>query len=182
MLIEKSETKSEDSVSSGLPDLLTCLFKCPPPEAKSVSRPCLKSQCPICRLLESTSVIPKTEDSMVQGVFDCRSSNVVYVVHCKLCHLQYVGETGVQLVQRFSAHLKSVRLKKGALGEHFASEGHEWRSHLRIVVIQGNFWWTPARKRAEKEWISRLGSVHPAGMNRNRGSVARIPFLNFFRF
>jgi hypothetical protein len=45
----------------------------------------------------------------------CRTSNVVYAVHCKKCkHIVYVGETETMLKDRIQNHLSDIRTFKVA--------------------------------------------------------------------
>jgi hypothetical protein len=56
---------------------------------------------------------------------NCRTSNVVYAVHCKKCkHIVYVGETETMLKDRIQNHLQvkhDYRLKSGELYPFFYS-------------------------------------------------------------
>ena len=37
----------------------------------------------------------------------CHSKNLIYLIECKRCHLQYIGETKRQLGERFGKHRRS---------------------------------------------------------------------------
>lgn len=95
-----------------------------------------------------------------------RSKNCVYLISCKKCGIQYVGETGNTLLTRFTQHRYNILHKKNThtyLVKHFLSHG--WDS-VTATVIQLNPRWTPQlRRRAEKTWIAKLDTVHPRGLN-----------------
>jgi hypothetical protein len=59
---------------------------------------------------------------------NCRTSNVVYAVHCTKCkHIVYVGETETMLKDRIQNHLSDIRTcKKYDKPDsiHFNSKGH----------------------------------------------------------
>ena len=60
---------------------------------------------------------------------NCRTSNVVYAVHCKKCkHIVYVGETETMLKDRIQNHLSDIRTCKKKYDKpvsiHFNSKGH----------------------------------------------------------
>ena len=48
---------------------------------------------------------PKTND---ENYLDCRSQNIIYLIFCKVCNFQYVGETKTKLQKRFSSHKSSI--------------------------------------------------------------------------
>ena len=51
--------------------------------------------------------------------------SIVYLITCKKCGIQYVGETGQQLKRRMSNHRNRVkRLQPQPLYKHFNSDGH----------------------------------------------------------
>ena len=55
---------------------------------------------------------------------DCRSENVVYLVTCNVCRLQYVGETSRGFSIRMREHLDKIRKgdKSQHLYRHFNSD------------------------------------------------------------
>lgn len=139
-------------------------------------------RCPLCPFMQRTSVLPKS-GIPIFGRFECRSSNVVYIVHCTQCHMQYVGETGGELRQRFRGHLQLIKEGKGALGEHFRA-CRTWplerQPPMVVVALQGGFWLSATRKAAEKRWIEKLGTLSPRGLNRNKGTVLRNIWAKLF--
>ena len=40
----------------------------------------------------------------------CETFNVIYLIQCRLCNLQYIGETKRRLKDRFNEHLYSTLL------------------------------------------------------------------------
>ena len=51
---------------------------------------------------------------------NCRTSNVVYAVHCKKCkHIVYVGETETMLKDRIQNHLSDIRICKKNMTNRF---------------------------------------------------------------
>ena len=43
-----------------------------------------------------------------KGHLDCTSVSVVYLITCKNCGIQYIGQTGNSLRQRMYAHLNDI--------------------------------------------------------------------------
>ena len=79
----------------------------------------------------------------VNHVFDCDSEGVIYLITCKKCGLQYVGNTVTSFRLRFNNHKSSMmrygKGKRGICGQklyaHFYTEGHEGLMDLEIQVI-----------------------------------------------
>ena len=95
-----------------------------------------------------------------------KSKNCVYVIQCKQCNIHYVGETGNTIATRFTQHRHNITKQKNTkthLVQHFLQHG--WQSVRAMVVESNPRWSTAQRRRAEKIWISRLGSRYPGGLN-----------------
>ena len=105
----------------------------------------------------------------------CQSSNVVYIITCTKCNLQYVGETDRTLKERFSEHKGYVRTKKVSqtTGAHFNLPGHSI-DDMRIMAIEKIFDRGPHnrgpqyRKEMEKENIANFNTYH-RGLNKTPG-------------
>lgn len=94
------------------------------------------------------------------------SKNCVYLITCKTCGRQYVGETGNTLLIRFTQHRYNILRRRKVqthLVKHFLEHG--WEA-VSATVIQANPRWTAGqRKRAERVWIAKLDTRHPKGLN-----------------
>ncbi len=101
------------------------------------------------------------------SVLNCEARNVIYLITCKKCGLQYVGQTKRAFKQRMWEHKNSI--KKNTLNtlivNHFNSNDHtiEDFSAQIIEVIGDNSKRTLIQ--AEDYWIKCLNSVFPLGMN-----------------
>lgn len=94
------------------------------------------------------------------------SKNCVYLVTCKRCGIQYVGETGNTLLIRFTQHRYNITRKKNThthLVKHFLLHG--WDSVTATVIQINSRWATQQRWRAERMWIAKLNTVYPHGLN-----------------
>ena len=101
----------------------------------------------------------------------CRSSNLIYCITCLKCQKQYVGQTGDSLRIRFGAHARSIGQKN--IGEdisrHCNLSGHDGLSDMKIHILdfihvhpknqEG------LRLQIEFNWIQRLRTMLPAGLN-----------------
>ncbi|XP_045897466.1 uncharacterized protein LOC123964654 [Micropterus dolomieu] len=94
------------------------------------------------------------------------SKNCVYLIRCRRCKIQYVGETGNTLLVRFTQHRYNIVRKKDThipLVKHFIEHG--W-PQLTALILQCNPRWSTAqRRREERLWIHRLGTLIPGGLN-----------------
>lgn len=97
---------------------------------------------------------------------DCNSSNIVYLITCLKCELQYVGETKNKLRDRMNGHRSAVHLNKDTpIGIHFNSPNHNL-THLRIIPIEllPSLSITQRRSR-EQYWQLKIGTLFPQGLN-----------------
>lgn len=98
--------------------------------------------------------------------FPPQTKNSVYLIFCKKCHKQYVGETSNEITKRMWQHKYNILNRKELhtpLVIHFVQHG--WTA-LRIMVLQHNPSWTEAeRKKMERRWIYLLNSREPIGLN-----------------
>ena len=117
----------------------------------------------------------------VQGNFNCYSNNVIYVVTCKLCDMQYVGETERPVRNRFLEHRRATinHDETNAVAKHFMTHHQNTtitRSYVPISISpieQINNQGTREEnklKRLDREyfWIDTLGTEIPYGMNEDR--------------
>src|SRR5206468_3073062 len=97
---------------------------------------------------------------------DCSSDNIVYLITCSKCKLQYFGETSNPLRVRMNAHRYCIRFNKDTpIGIHFNSKNHNI-SHLQIMPIEkiktNNI---NDRRSREYYWQLTLGTIFPKGLN-----------------
>ena len=98
----------------------------------------------------------------------CRSSNIVYLITCRRCGQQYVGETGQPLHCRINSHrfdIRQRRTEESPVAEHFNGTGHTL-ADLTVVVIDQLYSHNAClRKIPVSRWIRTQGTSHPFGMN-----------------
>lgn len=95
-----------------------------------------------------------------------RSKNCIYLITCKRCGIQYVGETGNTLLTRFTQHRHNITQKKNThtyLVKHFLLHG--WASVTATAIQVNSRWTTQQRRRAERIWMAKLDTVYPKGLN-----------------
>ena len=120
----------------------------------------------ICSGTTQRSYISKTNVS-------CQSSNVVYCMSCKKCGIQYVGQTKRRIMDRFQDHFYKIsrNIQGSDIAQHFNSTDHQGLADVEIHIVDFVHC-NPESERAkklrhtiEKNWIFRLKSQTPDGLN-----------------
>jgi len=102
----------------------------------------------------------------VNNLLICDSSDLMYLITCSRCNIQYIGETGTTLRRRFNAHRSCVSLNKETrIGIHFNSIIHNIRD-LKVTPIE-SFSNNDKSKRLTREvyWQLILETIFPQGLN-----------------
>ena len=106
--------------------------------------PCRKSRCQVCKVMcSATTFISRVtnKEYRINFSFNCDSSNVVYLLECSVCGLQYVGSIYTSFRVRFNIYKScNRRFNVGASGvphadifRNFAGEGH--RGSLKMLEL-----------------------------------------------
>ena len=105
----------------------------------------------------------------VKASADCCTKNVVYVIQCKRCAVQYVGETENTLRVRLTGHRSDINHRRmdRPMAKHFCQSDHSIHDLTIMAVekIQRND--VNVRRRKESHWISVLRTLIPDGLNIN---------------
>lgn len=84
---------------------------------------CNEARCGLCKhLLEGPSIHFKNKEFKVNDSMSCKATNVIYVIQCRGCSEQYIGET-VNLRNRVTLHNQHIRhpeLRKIPVSGHIA--------------------------------------------------------------
>ena len=118
----------------------------------------------------------------------CTSKNIIYLISCKKCKIQYVGLTSQALRARLNAHRSAINLKKlkTPLVTHFSLPEHNF-SDLKIQILEVLDSPELLHER-ELFWIKKLQTIFPFGLNDNisgYGNVSvigsnNVPHFSFF--
>jgi hypothetical protein len=122
--------------------------------------------------LFSSSVTHKVYDVIFgnKNVLDCGSENIIYLISCKRCALQYVGETVNSLRLRMNGHRDAIRKNADTLlASHFNGPCTLKDFSVQpIESIGGNGRDEKSlkfRKLRESFWMKELRTVYPYGLN-----------------
>ena len=146
---------------------------------------CASKRCKTCSHVSEgntfrSSVTQKTYNVISPNQsMNCATENVIYLISCKRCGVQYVGETGQKLRNRFNNHRNRLRqLSNLYLYQHFTSDGHseEDIDILPIEEVTCASSISIRAKRLEREdyWCRELCTVYPYGLNDNVRKVGNV--------
>ena len=134
--------------------------------------PCKHPRCKACAHIKTGTVFNSTTTGAqfrVKATADCGTRNVVYLIECKQCNIQSVGETENALRVRLTGHrsdIKNRRIEK-PVAKHFSLPGHSI-DDLKIMTIEKiHREDSEYRKRKESRWIEMIRSLTPDGLNLN---------------
>ena len=129
------------------------------------------ARCKTCPILVTTDVFTSRTTGRqfkVKVSASCKSSNVIYLIQCKRCGHQYVGETGQPVHLRINGHRFDImhrRTDESPVAAHFNSEAHSMEDMTVMVIDQIHSRDPTLRKIKESRWIRDLGTSYPFGMN-----------------
>ena len=140
---------------------------------------CASRRCEVCKYMDENSRFKSSQDDRRYSInynLTCNSSNVVYLITCKKCSLQYVGSTVTKFRLRFNNHKSRIRRHKmlgqaekesdDLLYRHFCSEGHSGLQDVRIQLIDRVNGEENLREK-EGQWAYKLKTLDPNGLNDN---------------
>ena len=141
-------------------------------ETRKGSHPCGKN-CYLCRLMKTAVSAKSTVNSYqidIKHEITCNTESVVYLIECKKCKKQYIGQLGNSLKERFRGHLQDINTENNTkpVSKHFTSNGHN-KHDVTITGITTTEQNINVRLRTEEALIHRFGSTEPWGMNRRYG-------------
>ena len=141
-------------------------------DKKGCSR-CGKSRCQVCSVMSNNSYFHSNvtnREYRINYSFNCNSSNVVYLLECTVCGVQYVGSTNTPFRLRFNNYKSSSRkfttgasVPQAEFFRHFSGEGHQ--GFLKDISVKIIDRLTGGDRMRESFWQYRLDSFAPRGLN-----------------
>ena len=129
-------------------------------------------KCPFCPKHKQQKITSAITNRSYQGPdhYTCQTRNVIYLITCKKCNIQYVGETYRTFRTRMMEHICYVRRKdlQQPIGLHFNLRNHTI-DDMKFQVIQ-KFMRKPIprdpeRISREEFWMDQLKTLQPQGLN-----------------
>ena len=128
---------------------------------------CKEPRCGLCKFItEGSSTYFKDKVFTVKDNMSCKAKNVIYVIQCRGCNEQYIGET-VNLRNRatlHNQHIKHAELRKIPVSQHIAECSDQDPKYYIFPFYQMKTESIIKRKEKEKYFIRtfspKLNSLH----------------------
>ena len=125
--------------------------------------------CASCKHMKpSTSIrsFKNKKEYRIQEDLNCQNHNAIYVIQCKTCGMQYVGQTSNTVNERIRGHTHDILSKNQhkPVSQHFNKDNHSIND-VTVIILQTTPSDVNTRLRIEESWIRLLGTQQPSGMN-----------------
>src|SRR5690606_25861004 len=134
-------------------------------------KPCNKPRCLCCAKIMTTDKVKSTSTNYIFEIKDnlnCQSKNVVYLLQCSTCELQYIGQTSTSFNIRLNNHRSHCKTQKHlSISKHVNDTGHNFSDFI-FVILKGNFRSNIQRECFESYLIQKFGTV-TNGLNEDVG-------------
>ena len=157
-----------------------------PQDTDTVVSRCGSKKCKTCKhIVEGDSFCSNTTGKKYtvksrEAVMTCATQNVIYLISCKKCGIQYVGETSQALRSRMNNHRHKLnQMCDLFLYQHFCSNDHN-EDDITIMPIEVSLeegeCFSLASKRLQREeyWYKELATIYPYGLNDNVKNLGNI--------
>ena len=128
---------------------------------------CSNSRCIVCPRLSRDKYITSNHTGtsfQLDRNLHCLTEGVVYALECTLCRKQYVGQTERHMRYRFAAHRYKFKTTPMSLYSHFLRYHACPSLNVTIYLLQ-QVSDNTNRLLVEDEWIHRLHTILPIGLN-----------------
>ena len=108
----------------------------------------------------------------------CKSENLIYLLQCRICQLQYVGKRKNPSKIRLNNHRKDAKSQASILVfKHFSKQNHNFQHHPEFTLIEQIKKQTTAEetrsllKRAENFWVLKLKTLYLDELNQELNNI-----------
>lgn len=147
---------------------------------------CGRPRCECCLYVNQASEFGSKycqSEFTITGKLDCNSKNIVYLIECKKCEEQYIGETGKSLKQRLNNHVSDINTYKDTtIAQHFNQTDHDGILDLTITPILqipesgSKIKDMLTRRKYESFFIKKLKTMYPTGINEKLEEYGTLAF------
>jgi peptide-methionine (R)-S-oxide reductase len=143
---------------------------------KSSRALCTDGKCRYCPRIDTSGKIQSKTTGrhyVTKLNVNCKSNNLIYCISCKICGIQYVGQTKRRLMDRMREHFLTIKKADpySPIGGHYNTNQHNGIEDVIIHIL--DFIACPPdshkgktlRDKIELNWIHRLSTVLPHGLN-----------------
>ena len=94
--------------------------------------------------LTSYTFFSTGETRTIKSNLTCDTKNLIYMIQCNRCNLQYIGETKRRLKDRFNEHRRTIdnpntKSKPTTAAEHFLSSPNHTANDMQLIPIEKIF-------------------------------------------
>src|SRR5215813_2514280 len=126
--------------------------------------PCGSKKCINCAYMTTTDTVSSSSNGFnlkIKTHITCATENIIYLIHCKKCQLQYVGESSNSLRTRLTNHRFDINSNRDTpVGRHFNLPDHSL-AYLQVTGIESNFKSNIVRKQRESYNIHKMNTLMP---------------------
>ena len=129
-------------------------------------QPCFKTHCRTCQHINTNIAVTNKQNTSypIRGNFTCQSHDIIYIMTCEICDIQYVGETSNTLNTRCRGHESAIRNEKDhPVAQHYNSYNHSLYDYNIITVDKEPN--KNKRLRLEEAWMYLMDILYPKGLN-----------------
>ena len=114
-----------------------------------------------------------------------KTFKVISLIQCRLCNLQYIGETKRRLKDRFNGHRRPILNPTGnyidtAVSERFLTSNHSYNHMLLIPIEKLKNGRDSLRKARDAHLIHKAKTIEPLGINKLDELSLYLVYLLFF--
>ena len=103
--------------------------------------------------------------------YDCDTPNAIYLLHCSLCNMQYIGQTDLPFRFRFNNHKSHVAtIPDLPLSKYLSLPNHDM-TKIYATILQSGFRSTHEREQKEAYLIKKFNTLR-AGINESAGRLS----------
>lgn len=137
-------------------------------------QPCQKPRCKVCPHMSTTTTARASSSKYIFKInahLNCDSPNVVYMLHCDICGMQYIGQTETAFRKRFNNHRSHAKtLPKLPLSRHLSLPGHSF-DQIKVTLLETGFHTKREREQRESYLIYKFKTL-THGINETAGSLS----------
>ena len=130
-------------------------------------RTCGNVRCQVCPVLTSYNFVASTSNSRTYPIdpsLRCMTTGVIYLLTCRRCQKQYVGQTAKTMRERLARHRVKFRTAPMSVYSHFRRYHHLDVLDVSVTLLARETD-ENLRTEREKQWIQRLETTIPKGLN-----------------
>ena len=134
-----------------------------------------KGKCKHCPRIDKSGEVTSTSMGRKYRsnvLVSCNSRNLIYMIQCQICKIQYVGQTKNKILQRINQHYSSIRNKLDTpVARHMNFHMFRGNLHVRIYILTliheepDSDEASVERNKWENYWMARLYIYVPKGLN-----------------